>query len=111
MLPVRTPLWAAALLLTAPWLAAADPPPAPPERNVLTCQDVPAGPSEAPHEAQQRWVGSMVDEATCWQVAKILSVSVPTQVFYCVTKPEPAPVDMKLKRVPPLTPKGRMVRL
>jgi hypothetical protein len=98
-----------AMLLTAPWLSAADPVPVP-LATVLVARNVPAGPGQPEVDQRLSIVGSMVDEATCWQVAKFVGMSVPTQVFYCVTPSSLMP-EPSLKKVPPVMPKGKVVRL
>lgn len=83
-----------------PGLAHANPP-----RVILVAQDVPDAGTSPQNPALTRIIAQVVDEATCWQVAKLLTTA-SNQVFFCVSPP---PADPSLKKVPPLTPKGKVV--
>src|SRR6185503_9544026 len=94
-----------AMALTAPWLSAADAPQTPPESTLLVARDVPQ--SAAPAPSTLRVVGLMVNEGTCWQVAKLCSQQVPAQVFFCVVPASVSDATVEpTRKVPPILPKG-----
>jgi hypothetical protein len=78
-----------------------------PSRVILVAQDVPTAETSPQNPAAFRVVAQVVDEPTCWQLAKLVGNQASAQVFFCVSpeslKPDPT------RKVPPILPRGKTV--